>query len=127
MDRFRTFEGMGEIRAQDDFAAYVNRKWAENTKINDRESNVSSRTEQTDAINKAKLEPLGGEKKDDNELTSLQNLYKLLLDWDKRNAEQLRYFQGSPSCSRQDSNLRPTHYECAALPAEPRKLTDHIS
>ena len=84
---YGTFEGMGEIRAQDDFAAYVNREWAENVRINDGESNVSARTEQTDVINKAKLELLGGEKRADKELTSLQNLYQLLLDWDKRNTD----------------------------------------
>ena len=28
---YGTFAGMGEIRPQDDFAAWVNREWAENT------------------------------------------------------------------------------------------------
>ena len=79
------YEGMGDIRLEDDFAAYVNREWAKTAKINEGESDVSSRTEQTDRVNEAKLKVISGEKKDDEKLTSLQNLYHLLLDWDARN------------------------------------------
>ncbi|MCR5402606.1 MAG: hypothetical protein K6E91_02130 [Butyrivibrio sp.] len=45
---------MGEIRLEDDFAAYINRDWAETVKINEGESNASSRTEQIDRLNEAK-------------------------------------------------------------------------
>ena len=78
------FEGVGEIRPQDDFAAYVNREWAETVKIADGESEASARTEQTARVNEAKIKVITGEKKDDKTLTSLQNLYQLLLDWDGR-------------------------------------------
>lgn len=81
---FGVFEGVGEIRPQDDFAAYINRDWAENVKIADGESEASARTEQTARVNEAKLKVITGEKKDDKNLTSLQNLYQLLLDWDAR-------------------------------------------
>ena len=83
---YGVYEGKGEIRLQDDFAASVNRAWAENAKINDGEANVSARTEQTDVLNSEKIALIKGEKKDDAKLTSLQNLYALLLDWDARNA-----------------------------------------
>ena len=84
---YGVYEGKGEIRPQDDFAAAVNRAWAETAKINDGEANVSARTEQTDVLNREKIALVSGEKKDDAKLTSLQNLYALLLDWDARNAE----------------------------------------
>ena len=82
---YGTFEGRGEIRPEDDFAAAVNREWAETVKINKGASNASARTEQTDNYNAAKLAILKGEKKDDQDVTSLQNFYTLLLDWDARN------------------------------------------
>ena len=85
-DLYGTFAGRDDIRLQDDFAAAVNREWAENVQIAPGESNTSARTERADTLNKAKLDLLTGEKKDDTVLTSLQNLYHLLLDWDKRNA-----------------------------------------
>ena len=86
---YGVYEGKGEIRLQDDFAAAVNREWAESAKINDGEANVSARTEHTDEINREKIALISGEKKDDEKLTSLQNLYALLLDWDARNAAGL--------------------------------------
>ena len=86
---YGVYEGKGEIRPQDDFAAAVNREWAESAKINDGEANVSARTEHTDEINREKIALISGEKKDDAKLTSLQNLYALLLDWDARNAAGL--------------------------------------
>ena len=38
---YGTFAGMGEIRPQDDFAACVNREWAENATIPTGKSNIS--------------------------------------------------------------------------------------
>ena len=87
---YGTFEGRDEIRLEDDFAAAVNREWAETVKINKGASNASARTEQTDNYNAAKLAILKGEKKDDQDVTSLQNFYKLLLDWDTRNKAGLQ-------------------------------------
>lgn len=86
---YGTYEGMGDISLKDDFAAAINRDWAENVKIREGAENVSARTEQTDNINEAKLAVLTGEKKDDQDLTSLQNYYALLTDWDTRNKEGL--------------------------------------
>ena len=40
---YGTYEGMGEIRPQDDFAAWVNREWAENATSPTGKSNISSR------------------------------------------------------------------------------------
>ena len=82
---YGAFEGRSEIRPQDDFAAAVNREWAETVRIPEGASNVSARTEQTDNYNQAKLAVLKGEKKDDPDVTSLQHFYTLLLDWDARN------------------------------------------
>ncbi|OON84952.1 hypothetical protein BXO88_14895 [Oribacterium sp. C9] len=90
---YGVFEGVGEIRPQDDFAAYVNREWAENVKIADGESEASSRTEQTARVNEAKIKVITGEKKDDKNLTSLQNLYQLLLDWDTREKTEYEEFK----------------------------------
>ena len=87
---YGTFEGRDEIRLEDDFAAAVNREWAETVKINKGASNASARTEQTDNYNAAKLAILKGEKRDDQDVTSLQNIYKLLLDWDTRNKDGLQ-------------------------------------
>ena len=86
---YGTYEGMGDISLKDDFAAAINRDWAENVKIREGAENVSARTEQIDNINEAKLAVLTGEKKDDQDLTSLQNYYALLTDWDTRNKEGL--------------------------------------
>ena len=82
---YGAFEGRSEIRPQDDFAAAVNREWAETVRIPEGASNVSARTEQTENYNQAKLAVLKGEKKDDPDVTSLQHFYTLLLDWDARN------------------------------------------
>ena len=87
---YGTYEGRGEIRLQDDYAAAVNREWAETVSIPEGASNASARTEQTDNYNRAKLAVLKGEKKDDPDLTSLQNFYALLLDWDTRNETGLQ-------------------------------------
>lgn len=59
---YGTFEGRDEIRPEDDFAAAVNREWAETVEINKGASNASARTEQTDNYNAAKLVILKGEK-----------------------------------------------------------------
>ena len=40
---YGTYEGMGEISPQDDFAAWVNREWAENATSPTGKSNISSR------------------------------------------------------------------------------------
>ncbi|WP_029320638.1 M13 family metallopeptidase [Butyrivibrio sp. AE3004] len=87
---FGVFKDAPEIRPQDDFAAYVNRKWAEKVKIAEGESNASSRTEQTERVNEAKIKVITGEKKDDKNLTSVQNLYNLLLDWDSRDKNEYK-------------------------------------
>ena len=84
---YGTYEGMGEISLKDDFAAAINRDWAEGAKIREGAVNVSARTEQTDNYNEAKLAVLNGGKKDDQDLTSLQNYYALLTDWDTRNKD----------------------------------------
>ena len=87
---YGTFAGMGEIRPQDDFAAWVNREWAENTQIPAGMSNISSR-EELDMKNTAlKIELLSGGKKDDPELTAMQNYYAMLTDWEMRNATGYR-------------------------------------
>ena len=87
---YGTFAGMGEIRPQDDFAAWVNREWAENTQIPAGMSNMSSR-EELDMKNTAlKIELLSGGKKDDPELTAMQNYYAMLTDWEMRNATGYR-------------------------------------
>ena len=86
---YGTYEGMGEISLKDDFAAAINREWAESVKIREGAENVSARTEQEDRFNAEKLAVLTGEKKNDQDLTSLQNYYALLTDWDTRNKEGL--------------------------------------
>ena len=82
---YGTFAGMGEIRPQDDFAACVNREWAENAQIPEGEGLTSARTELERANNDLKIQLLTGEKKDDPELTSMQNFFAMLIDWDTRN------------------------------------------
>ena len=57
---YGTYEGMGEISLKDDFAAAINREWAESVKIREGAENVSARTEQIDNINEAKLAVLTG-------------------------------------------------------------------
>ena len=84
---YGTYDGRGEINLKDDFAAAVNRDWATSVTIREGEVNASARTEQTDNFNAAKLSVLTGERKDDPDLTSLQNYYALLMDWDTRNAQ----------------------------------------
>ena len=86
---YGTYEGRGEIRLEDDFAAAINREWAETVKINEGESNASARTEQTDTYTAAKIAVLTGEKKNDPDLTSLQNYFALLTDWNTRNKDGL--------------------------------------
>lgn len=84
---YQTFseDGIGEIRLEDDFAAYVNRDWSENAKIPDGLSNTSSRIELSSENEKKKIELIKGEKKNDAELTSMQRLFAKLKDWDARN------------------------------------------
>ncbi len=82
---YGTFKDMGQIKLQDDFAAYVNRSWAENAQIPDGETNISSRVELTMENDKKKLALLKEDKKDDLEFTSMKNFYDMLLDWDARN------------------------------------------
>ena len=82
---YGTYEGMGEIRPQDDFAAWVNREWAENATIPTGKSNISSRVELDMKNTAMKIALLSGEKKDDPELTSMQNYYAMLMDWEMRN------------------------------------------
>lgn len=84
---YGTYEGLGDIRLEDDFAAAVNREWSENVTIGEDAVNASARTEQADNYNKEKIAVLTGERKDDPDLTSLQNYYALLTDWEARNAE----------------------------------------
>ncbi|MCR4589866.1 MAG: hypothetical protein K5668_03520 [Lachnospiraceae bacterium] len=86
---YGTYEGLGEIILRDDFAAAINRDWAEKVEIREGAENVSARTEQTDNITAAKIAVLTGEKTDDQALTTLQNYYALLTDWDTRNKEGL--------------------------------------
>ena len=86
---YGTYEGRGEIRLEDDYAAAINREWAETVKINEGESNASARTEQTDTYTAAKIAVLTGEKKNDPDLTSLQNYFALLTDWNTRNKDGL--------------------------------------
>ncbi len=81
---FGTFKDLGEIRPQDDFAASVNRAWAESAVIKEGETRISAMSEQADRIKAEKIALLTGEKKDDKNLTALQNFYQLLLDWDAR-------------------------------------------
>ena len=85
-DIYGTFDGMGEIRPQDDFAAAINREWAESAQIPAGQGLTSARVELEMENNAMKLALLSGEKKDDPELTSMQNFYAQLLDWDARNA-----------------------------------------
>ena len=82
---YGTYEGLGEIRPQDDFAAYVNRAWAESVQIPQGQSNISSRVEHDLENSALKIALMKGEKKDDEELTAAQNFFRLLLDWDMRN------------------------------------------
>ncbi len=86
---YGTFEGRGEISLKDDYAAAINRDWAEKVKIREGAENVSARTLQTDNFTAAKIAVLTGEKTDDQDLTTLQNYYALLTDWDTRNQEGL--------------------------------------
>ncbi len=87
---YGTFEGMGEIRLEDDFAAYVNREWAENAEIPDGASNASSRTELSRENDEKKMALLNGETKDDPELTAMQTFNALLMDWDSRNEQGMQ-------------------------------------
>ncbi len=84
---YGTYEGLDKIRLEDDFAAAVNRDWAENVTIGEDAVNASARTEQADNYNKEKIAVLTGEEKDDGDLMSLQNYYALLTDWEARNNE----------------------------------------
>ena len=84
-DVYGAFEGLGEIRPQDDFAAAVNRAWSESAQIPAGQDYTSARLEH-DLENMAlKIALLGGEKKDDPELTAIQGFFAQLLDWDARN------------------------------------------
>lgn len=85
-DLYGTFEGMGEIRPQDDFAAAINREWAESAQIPAGQGYTSARLEHELENNAMKIALLSGERTDDPELTAMQNFYDQLLDWDARNA-----------------------------------------
>ncbi len=87
---YGTFEGMDEIRLQDDFAAYINRDWAENVEIPDGASNASSRTELSRENDEKKMALLNEEVKDDPELIAMQNFNTLLMDWDTRNNQGMQ-------------------------------------
>ena len=84
---YGTFEGRGEISLKDDYAAAINRDWAEKVKIREGAENVSARTEQTDRNTAAMVAVLTGDKTDDQDLTTLQNYNSLLMDWDTRNKD----------------------------------------
>ena len=86
-DVYGAYEGMGEISLKDDFAAAINRDWAEKVKIREGAENVSARTEQTDRNTAAMVAVLTGDKTDDQDLTTLQNYNSLLMDWDTRNKD----------------------------------------
>ncbi|MDO4797657.1 MAG: M13 family metallopeptidase [Coriobacteriales bacterium] len=83
---YGTFKDAGDIRLEDDFVAYVNRDWAKTAQIPDGETVTSSRVELQRDNDQKKISLLSGEGKDDAELTSMQNLYRVLGDWDARNA-----------------------------------------
>ena len=58
----------------------------------------------------------------DNRSTKPEKLEILSCQKIKKNMKKARKYGPFSLSSRPDSNRRPTHYECVALPAEPRKL-----
>ena len=57
----------------------------------------------------------------DNRSTKPEKLEILSCQKIKKNMKKARKYGPFSLSSRPDSNRRPTHYECVALPAEPRK------
>ena len=84
-DLYGAFKGLGEIRPQDDFAAAVNRSWSESVRIPDGQAYTSARIEHDLENIALKIALFTGEKKDDPELTAMQNFFAQFLDWDARN------------------------------------------
>ena len=58
----------------------------------------------------------------DNRSTKPEKMGILSCQKIKKNMKKARKYGPFSLSSRPDSNRRPTHYECVALPAEPRKL-----
>ena len=58
----------------------------------------------------------------DNRSTKPEKMEILSCQKIKKNMKKARIYGLFLLSSRPDSNRRPTHYECVALPAEPRKL-----
>ena len=70
-DIYGAFEGLGEIRPQDDFAAAVNRAWSESARIPDGQDYTSARLEHDLENIALKIALLHGEQTDDPELTAI--------------------------------------------------------
>ena len=93
-DIYGAFEGLGEIRPQDDFAAAVNRAWSESARIPDGQDYTSARLEHDLENIALKIALLHGEQTDDPELTAMQTFFAQFLDWDTRN--QIGYQELKP-------------------------------
>lgn len=81
-----TVSADSDIRAQDDFAAHVNRDWIASAAIPDGRSSVSAFSELGDELDAEMKSLLTDTTLTSHEAQLVQSLYSVVTDWDTRNA-----------------------------------------